>query len=93
MQAQFCASCRLDAHRLGVVKLPRTTAPNHQVAIAVFHQPIQIRLRGNPRIHDHQSPRRGLAVVLPDDPRLQAINVRPQPLSDYEQLTAKANPK
>ena len=34
-----------------------------------------------------------LAVVLPDDPRLQAINVRPQPLSDYEQLTAKANPK
>ena len=30
-----------------------------------------------------------LAVVLPDDPRLQAINVRPQPLSDYEQLTAK----
>ncbi|MEI6722503.1 MAG: IS21 family transposase [Betaproteobacteria bacterium] len=30
-----------------------------------------------------------LAVVLPDDPRLQAINVRPQPLSDYEQLTSK----
>ena len=30
-----------------------------------------------------------IAVVLPDDPRLQAINVRPQPLSDYEQLTPK----
>ena len=30
-----------------------------------------------------------LAVVLPDDPRLQAIHVRPQPLSDYEQLTSK----
>jgi transposase len=30
-----------------------------------------------------------LAVVLPDDPRLQAINVRPQPLRDYEQLTSK----
>jgi len=28
-----------------------------------------------------------IAVVLPKDPRLQAINVRPQPLSDYEQLT------
>jgi transposase len=30
-----------------------------------------------------------IAVVLPDDPRLKAINVRPQPLSDYEQLTPK----
>jgi transposase len=30
-----------------------------------------------------------IAVVLPEDPRLQAINVRPQPLSDYEQLTNK----
>ena len=28
-----------------------------------------------------------IAVVLPKDARLQAINVRPQPLSDYEQLT------
>jgi transposase len=28
-----------------------------------------------------------IAVVLPKDPRLQAISVRPQPLSDYQQLT------
>ena len=28
-----------------------------------------------------------IAVVLPDDPRLQAINVRPQPLQAYDQLT------
>ena len=42
---------------------------------------------------DHHAHARGqrppIAVVLPDDPRLQAINVRPQPLSDYEQLTTK----
>ena len=28
-----------------------------------------------------------IAVVLPDDPRLRAIRVRPQPLQAYEQLT------
>jgi transposase len=28
-----------------------------------------------------------IAVVLPDDPRLHTINVRPQPLQAYEQLT------
>jgi transposase len=28
-----------------------------------------------------------IAVLLPKDARLQTINVRPQPLSDYEQLT------
>ena len=28
-----------------------------------------------------------IAVVLPDDPRLHAINVRPQPLRAYDQLT------
>lgn len=28
-----------------------------------------------------------IAVVLPNDPRLHAISVRPQSLSDYEQLT------
>ena len=28
-----------------------------------------------------------LAVVLPEDPRLHAINVRPQPLRAYDQLT------
>jgi len=30
-----------------------------------------------------------IAVVLPNDPRLSAINVRPQPLSAYEQLTTE----
>jgi transposase len=31
-----------------------------------------------------------IAVVLPKDPRLHALNVRPQPLSDYEQLTTES---
>jgi hypothetical protein len=30
-----------------------------------------------------------IAVVLPKDPRLHALNVRPQALSDYEQLTTE----
>jgi len=30
-----------------------------------------------------------IAVVLPQDPRLHAISVRPQPLTDYEQLTTQ----
>ena len=30
-----------------------------------------------------------IAVVLPNDPRLHAISVRPQPLTDYEQLTTQ----
>ena len=30
-----------------------------------------------------------IAVVLPKDPRLRALNVRPQALSDYEQLSAE----
>ncbi|OGA49546.1 MAG: hypothetical protein A3F74_10395 [Betaproteobacteria bacterium RIFCSPLOWO2_12_FULL_62_58] len=29
-------------------------------------------------------------MVLPKDPRLHALNVRPQPLSDYEQLTTES---
>jgi len=29
-------------------------------------------------------------VVLPKDPRLHAISVRPQALSDYEQLTTES---
>lgn len=32
-----------------------------------------------------------IAVVLPKDPRLDAISVRPQPLSDYEQLTTETD--
>jgi hypothetical protein len=31
-----------------------------------------------------------IAVVLPKDPRLHALNVRPQALSDYEQLTTES---
>jgi hypothetical protein len=31
-----------------------------------------------------------IAVVLPKDPRLHAISVRPQALSDYEQLTTES---
>ena len=32
-----------------------------------------------------------IAVVLPNDPRLSAISVRPQALSDYEQLTTETS--
>jgi transposase len=32
-----------------------------------------------------------IAVVLPKDPRLEAISVRPQALSDYEQLTTETD--
>ena len=63
----------------------------------VIWQLSELSNRSYGELHGSHAHARGqrppLAVVLPDDPRLQAINVRPQPLSDYEQLTAKANPK
>jgi hypothetical protein len=31
-----------------------------------------------------------IAVVLPDDPRLKHLSVRPQPLSDYDRLTQES---
>ena len=41
--------------------------------------------------HTHaRGQRPPIAVVLPKDPRLHALNVRPQPLSDYEQLTTES---
>ena len=43
---------------------------------------------------DHHAHARGqqppIAVPLPNDPRLQHVRVRPQPLSDYEQLAKDA---
>jgi hypothetical protein len=38
--------------------------------------------------HHHNARRKPppIAVTLPEDPRVRTLSVRPQPLSDYEQL-------